>query len=368
MVDQLNSSTKKAVRVAIFPYSKTSENPYLDQLSSELEKLNVTVEALSYRQFFLSFFLGKDRPEILHLQWLHAFLGRTSLLKSVTSASLFLSQLLVLKLIGVKIVWTAHNLKNHENRFYWLDKFGTTVVAKLANAVVAHCETAKTAIASYLSLTDLNKIHVVPHANYIACYENKLTRSEAREQLSLSDTQPVFLFLGQIRPYKGVAELVEAFNEALSQLPNSDAKLLIAGKLWEEDLPFRSLIQQEAEKHVQIDLIARFIPDNQLQLYFNACDVVVFPYKDILTSGAVMLAISFGKACIAPKLGCIGETLEEAGSFLYHPDESNGLSNAIFQAIERQSSLLEMGNYNFQLSKRYSGRKIAEMTKCVYQI
>ncbi len=44
-------------------------------------------------------------------------------------------------------------------------------------------------------------------------YENKIDRVEGRKILSISDSRPVFLFLGTIRPYKGVIELIKTFKE-----------------------------------------------------------------------------------------------------------------------------------------------------------
>jgi len=57
----------------------------------------------------------------------------------------------------------------------------------------------------------------------------------------------------------------------------------------------------------------------------NACDVVVFPYQEILTSGAVILAMSFGRACVAPRLGCIQDVLDDKGAFIYEPSNKAGL-------------------------------------------
>ncbi|WP_242482112.1 glycosyltransferase, partial [Trichormus variabilis] len=70
------------------------------------------------------------------------------------------------------------------------------------------------------------------------------------------------------------------------------------------------MLLQKIDNEPNIKFIPGFVPSEKLQIYLNACDVVVFPYRDILTSGAVMLAMSFGRACIAPRKGCIAEVLD----------------------------------------------------------
>ena len=99
----------------------------------------------------------------------------------------------------------------------------------------------------------------------------------------------------------------------------------------------------------------------------NACDVVVFPYQEILTSGAVFLAMSFKKACIAPRQGCLGEVLNENGAFLYDSDCENGLFQSLESAIKNNHQLMNMGEYNFELAEKFDWSNIAGMTLQVYQ-
>jgi glycosyltransferase involved in cell wall biosynthesis len=98
----------------------------------------------------------------------------------------------------------------------------------------------------------------------------------------------------------------------------------------------------------------------------NACDVVVLPYRDIFTSGSVFLAMSFGRACIAPHKGCIGEVLDDSGAFLYDSDE--GLLQVLHYAIEKKADLPRMGKHNLQLAEQLlSWSNLAKMTLDVYQ-
>lgn len=347
-----------------FPQNDEGNNPYQKELSNALNKTSITVTGLSYRIFFILDVIMLPKPTVLHLHWLHSFLTRATYTKSLVSSAIFLLQLLILRVLGVEIVWTVHNLKNHDNKFLSLERVCRSLVAKICHSLIVHCDAVQGDVIKILNLKDPNKIHAVPHGNYIDSYQNSISRESARNILNLTNSGTTFLFLGLIRPYKGVPELIDAFS-ATNNL--EDAHLLIAGKVWGEDKNFRNLIDEKVENTSNATLVPEFIADEDLQLYFNACDVVVFPYKDILTSGAVLLAMSFGKACIAPQIGCICDTLDSDGSFLYDPQSPHGLSNAIELAINSKSNLRKMGQHNLHLAKQNGWSRIASMTLDIYQ-
>ncbi|MBY8981485.1 MAG: glycosyltransferase, partial [Candidatus Lokiarchaeota archaeon] len=96
-------------------------------------------------------------------------------------------------------------------------------------------------------------------------------------------------------------------------------------------------------------------------------DLVVFSYNKILTSAGILLAMNFRKPIIAPRLGCIPETIDRKGAFLYDFKDENGLINALEKAMKNKNNLLEMGNYNFELAKNYAWNDIARQNKNVYE-
>jgi beta-1,4-mannosyltransferase len=334
------------------------DNPYQKLLIEQLSHLGVQLETGDLSMLAL---LKGHRPDIIHLHWLDPYFIGANPLDSWLKSFKFLMKLVFLRWRGAKIVWTAHNLKNHEGRNASSGWVCAALVARIAHAIVAHGESAKHEIATELHLKKKDKIFVIPHGNYIDYYANTIDRATARRELKLSDSSLVLLFLGLLRPYKGVLELIESFK----QLPQDKVELLIAGKAIEDE--FVELIQQQVKSQENIQLMAGFVPDDRIQVYMNACDVVVFPYREILTSGAVLLAMSFNRACIAPRKGCMAEVLDDLGSFLYEPDLEAGLSQAMSQAIQSQAALDKMGDRNRQLAEQYNWQQIAKMTLDVYQ-
>ena len=170
----------------------------------------------------------------------------------------------------------------------------------------------------------------------------------------------MMLFLGTVRPYKGVLDLLDAF----AALDDKHLSLVIAGN--PNDEAGSEQVRSKATRDVRVRYEPGYVPDDRVQVYMNACDVVVFPYRDILTSGAVILAMSFGKACVAPLIGCVGETLDESGAILYDPRSPTGLRDALRAAVERASELQQMGRHNRERVEAWGWDRIARLTRDAY--
>ncbi|WP_244917979.1 glycosyltransferase family 4 protein [Nostoc linckia] len=361
--------TKKQIK-SIFLPKVIDDNPYIKQLKLHLKKLDIELvfpDTSSSRTLFLSTVFFPQKADIIHLHWLHPFFVHSkNPLVNIIKFVIIILELMILKIIGIKIIWTVHNIKNHENKNLALDRIYSLTVAKLANAMIAHCHIAKKEIVKKFSVKNADKIFVVPHGNYIEAYDNKIGKLNARKILGLQDSSMVFLFLGTIRAYKGVFELIDQFSQLNSDKSNN-IQLVIAGRVYDDSQEITDTLKEKIAKDPRIKFFPGFVPDDEVQVYMNACDVVIFPYRDILTSGAVILAMSFGRACIAPCKGCIGEVLDEQGAFLYQIDDKKGLMKAMNSAIEKQHELLSMGQYNFKLAQQYNWDYIAQMTADVYR-
>jgi glycosyltransferase involved in cell wall biosynthesis len=336
------------------------DNPYQKELIANLESFGVKVKALDKDKYFLPFFF-KEKPNILHLHLLYTYFMSANISATLITSMFFLSQLIILKLIGVKIVWTAHDLNNHHQRYLKIDRLVTKIITQIADAIIVHGKTAKVKVIKTFSIKNQDKIFVIPHGNYLNNYKNVVKRTEARKILDIPDTSFVLLLLGRIQPYKGVFELIDSFQ----QWHDKEAKLIIAGQPSNENIT--QIIQQKIGEDPHIKFIPRFIPDEEIQIYMNACDAVVLPYRDILTSGSVVLAMSFARACIAPKKGCIEDMLDRSGAFLYEPDDNLGLIKAMNDAMQRKDELKEMGKHNLNIAREWNWDFIAKMTFEAYQ-
>ena len=126
----------------------------------------------------------------------------------------------------------------------------------------------------------------------------------SKELLELDINTNYMLFFGFIRDYKGLDILLEAMDS--DYIKSNNIKLLVAGEFYTDSKPYFDLIEKHGLKD-NIIMSNDFIPDSKVALYFNACDVVVQPYKDATQSGVTQIAYHFEKPIITTNVGGLAE-------------------------------------------------------------
>jgi glycosyltransferase involved in cell wall biosynthesis len=227
------------------------------------------------------------------------------------------------KALGAKLVWTAHNLYPHEGFDREFHRIGRRIITSLASYVCVHGPSSAEIVERELKVA-ASRIRIGHHGHWLGHYPNQTTRAQSRVRLNLPAEEFVYLFIGACRPYKGLESLIEAF--AVAPRP---ARLLIAGKFTSPH--YLNDIWRLVRETPSVELVPTHIPDDELQLYLNAADCVVLPYRAILTSGTAMLAMSFGRPVVAPDLGGIADNLDFRCGLLYDADEPQGLASALRQ-------------------------------------
>ncbi|HEY3187637.1 MAG TPA: glycosyltransferase, partial [Solirubrobacteraceae bacterium] len=207
-----------------------------------------------------------------------------------------------------------------------------------------------------------DNVFVIPHGHYLDAYRpTALDRPTARAALGLPRDGTVLLFLGNLREHKGLGPLLDAFGT----LDRPDVHLVIAGRPFSPDIGER--LAARARAMARVDVRPGFVPADQVAVYMRAANAVVCPFTSSLTSGSVVLAMSFARACIAPRLGCIPDTLAPDGGVVYEPDGPAALAAALRAAVDRTSELDAMGARNRATVARRDWSRIAEATLDVYR-
>lgn len=311
----------------IFCPDWSRDNPYQKLLYKSISGLGIPCAGITGLDFtFKWLFTHQESVRFLHFHWLFGIYDPNSDGLDLKKAASFILKVLVAKLLGYKILWTVHNFISHEPTNVKLEIYLRKLLAAVADRVIVHCEHAKSLILNKW-INEAQKIDVIPHGSYIGYYPNTTSRSGARLQIGLQESEYVFLFFGAIRNYKGLKQLLNSFDEVSMSFPN--ARLVIAGK------PFGDAIKQELVELCRgknISLHLRYIPEEEVQLYFNAADAIVLPYQNILTSGAVLLALSFGLPPIVPGKGCIPELINAMNGYPYEHERE--LTHTMFKAIK----------------------------------
>lgn len=335
--------------IAYLPYWPNS-NPYQRLLYSEIESAGIPCKGIKGEDFtFQWLWSNRAKFRYMHLHWLYGVYDSQKSGLSRSKAMLFIIKLLFSRVLGYKLLWTVHNLISHEPSNMKLEVLVRKITARLVNQVIVHCDFAKSEIRRLWGLKKA-KIAVIPHGSYVGHYSNNVTREEARNKLGIDYGSFVFLFFGVVRGYKGINQLVAKFREINKQFP--EIKLVIAGH------PFDENIKQELERiasDVNILLHLHHIPDEEVQFYFNAADIVVFPYLNVLTSGGAMLALSFGKPVIAPAKGCLPELIDEEIGFTYNNTVE---FNTIMQNVVRNADIGIMGKKSMNKAKALAWNRI----------
>ncbi len=134
-------------------------------------------------------------------------------------------------------------------------------------------------------------------------------RGPARARLGLEAGAPVALFLGLIRPYKGLDLLLPAFAEVQRALPA--ARLVVAGLPRPSFRPYARQIERLGlGERVRTDL--RYLPQTAMDDYLAAADLVVLPYRDASQSGVLGAALALDRPVVASATGGIPEMLAES--------------------------------------------------------
>ena len=261
---------------------------------------------------------------VLHLHWIHGAATFHHLPGALLRFGIFHSALLLARFKGKRVVWTVHNLVHHEHHRDWLDRLNSRLVARQVDAILVHGDSVIPVVASQLGVSK-KKIHTILHGNYKGIVQFQSPRM-ARDGVR-------FLFFGMIRPYKGVENLLHAFQ----QLAGSH-QLHIAGSVKFDDLK-QTIEKHAADDPARITTELSFVSDERLQELLGWCDVVVLPYRDIFTSGSLLMAMTAGRPVVAPRAGLIPEYVDESMAFLYDPKDPNGLELALAEAA--QSDRLE---------------------------
>ncbi|WP_457549418.1 glycosyltransferase [Archaeoglobus sp.] len=195
------------------------------------------------------------------------------------------------------------------------------IVRKLANHYVVHSKADKELVSRVYGIP-IDKISVIPHG----IYDHYTKIEKAKNKLGIKEGF-VILFFGLLRPYKGVKYLVKAF-ERLPDDVIKNSRLLIVGETWEDKESVKLIAKSRHSD--KITVINRYVPDNEVSLYFSTSDVVVLPYTRASQSGVAHIAMAFGLPIVASYVGGLKESLSKyRGAIFVKPKDVDALTRAI---------------------------------------
>lgn len=258
-----------------------------------------------------------------------------------------------------KFVYTVHNVLPHEENPK--DKKLYKEFYEFCDELIVHNNSSKKCLIESFHVPE-DKITVIPHGTYQAHTLPRKIRDDSQVKN--------FLQFGFIRKYKGIDILMEAI-ALIAPEKRKNMHFTIAGKQYEklDGTDYQARIQELGIGDC-VDFLSGHIPDDQLPGLFANADFLLFPYREVYGSGALLMAYSYGKPVIVSDIPTFREETEDGRTgLLFKSEDSQALADAILEAAkcsskdikEYQSAIHEL------ITEKYNWKKSAAKTVKIYE-
>jgi len=279
------------------------------------------------------------------------------------TTGLELASVLFARLARLKVVVTAHDIESFSSNS------SLSIARRIygyASVVIAHNAFSRDELIQRLGIPT-SKIAVIPHGNYLDAINHGINRTVARKRLGLPPEVPLLLFFGQIKQVKGLDLLLEALPTVIQAIPS--VKLLIAGKVWKTSFEeYQAIIDRlQLSEHVISDI--RYIPDPEADLYYSAADLSVFPYRKIYQSGALLMAMSYGRPVVVSDLPGMLETVQDgANGYVFRSGDARHLAACLVEALQDKTKTHRVAEGGYmRVVTENDWRRIGQMTRDAYE-
>jgi glycosyltransferase involved in cell wall biosynthesis len=261
------------------------------------------------------------RPRVFHILW-------------NSKVQVFDRTLLMLyyKALGKRVALTAHNVNQarRDSRDTWLNRFTLKIQYHLADHIFVHTKKMKDELVEDFGVVG-ESVTVIRHPINNAFPDTDLTPLEAKKRLGLESADKAILCFGRIKPYKGIEYLLSAFQQLVAG--DERYRLIVAGEVQKGNESYMDSLAQSVAGEIdtgKIILKTQFIPDEDMEIYLKAADVLVLSYKDIFQSGVLFLGYSFGLPVVVTDVGSFREeVIEGETGYLCKPSDPEDLARTI---------------------------------------
>ena len=229
-----------------------------------------------------------------------------------------------------KFVWSCHDGLSFYDDSYLEIPF----IKKLVEEVdVIHILNEHTVpLLERYAVIDHSKIMLVSHSSFEGVFNRiDTSKSDVKSTLAIPSEAIVIGFLGQIRKYKGLPTLLNAFGKCIDQFPN--LFLLIGGNNWQPELINSTSLSKITSRFLLVD---HFLTDSEYSQLASAIDIAVYPYERILNSGSLASSATMGHHIVLPDFPEL--RFEPALEFVsyFEPGSAEALSLTIKELVSRE--------------------------------
>lgn len=258
-----------------------------------------------------------------------------------------LGLIVLLRFAQKKIILTIHDPIPHSGEFSILNLLVKKIAFLASNYFVVYSKFAKNQFISRYGVKEkIIQLNLIPY-NFYTMIKSTFPVNKRNEI--------VFLFFGRISPYKGVYDLINTFNNILSNGHN--IKLIIAGK---------GMLNTSIDQSKNIEIKNHYIDINEMTKLFHYADVLVCPYKDATQSGVIMTALAFNLPHIVSNVGALPEN-SAYPELVYDITDLKGLEKTMLHFTENINTYKSKDFVNRETDIKYNVRIMTHLYKSIDQ-
>lgn len=318
--------TNASFKIANTHYSINTMNP-----------LNIIASGLAIR---------KNKPELVIIPWWHPYFAPC--------------YFIIEKILGknIKKMFMCHNVFPHER--FPMDRWLSKLVLKNGDYFITQ---SSMDMADLLSIKPDAQVIQTVHPTYNAFKMKDMSKEEARQILDVKEDEKIMLFFGFVREYKGLKHIINALPEIVSEVP--DVKLYIVGDFDGDKPQYEELIASKGVGE-NIKIYDGYIPDNEVEKFFAATDLVVLPYESATQSGIVQIAYGFRKPVIVTDVGGLPEVVTDGKTGYVVPAfDDEALGDAVIQFF-KENKEAEFSEGVKDEEYKYSWERMTEVVESLY--
>lgn len=323
------------------------KSQYIDGKAPEHLKIKRTVNSINPLNWLrIGTRIRREKPDLLMVRYWLPFMAPA--LGTICR--------IVRKNKHTKVICLADNIVPHEKRPG--DHLLTAYFMKSIDGMVAMSQSV---------LNDINRFNpklpraLCPHPLFDN-FGERIEQSKAKKLLHLELETSYLLFFGFIRDYKGLDILLKAFAD--QRLIERPVKLIIAGEFYTKPDPYLKLLA-DLNLNERVILHTDFIPNEKVNQYFSAADLVVQPYKSATQSGVTQIGYHFEKAMLVTNVGGLSEIIpDQKIGYVVEPNEE-AIADAIFDFYQNKRQIVFEQNIKEE-KKKFSWENMVDAFLTVY--
>tara|TARA_A100001011_G_C14313753_1_gene846917 strand:- start:1850 stop:2956 length:1107 start_codon:yes stop_codon:yes gene_type:complete len=321
-------------------------------LNKKFYFLQNLVRTVAYPIALLKIYLiiKKNKIDVVHFQWSNIPILETIFIFFVKNQT--------------KVFYTAHNttlFHGEKKRIHQLFNLGREKFLRSLNKIIVHTEYSKKVLVNlYPHL--VKKIDIVPYGQeYFLSREEKDNNSNKETVLNSNETS--ILFFGQISFYKGIDILLEA----VKVMQEKNFVIQIYGR---PEIDINQFLNYSKINGIsdKVKWNLSYLSNFELDEALKSSDILVFPYRHIDQSSALMSSLIYGKPIVASKIGGFKEILKDkVNGYLFEKENFKELALKLDSLISSKTDREKFGLNNYELSKNWpSWLEISKITLDIY--